>query len=69
MSLVSAITVQKHWWTLRYAARSRADLCPLDAQCSGRSQEKAALEKALKRASGTWGGFQASRPFHYPSAD
>ena len=35
--------------------------------CSDIPSEKTALERALLRASGTWGGFQASRPVtHLP---
>ena len=35
--------------------------------CNDIPSEKTALERALLRASGTWGGFQASRPFtHLP---
>ena len=48
--------------TLFGASRKRPD--PL---CCGLSAQDAALIKALRRASGTWGGFQAARPFtHLP---
>ena len=33
--------------------------------CDPRAKERAVLERALERASGTWGGYQATRPFNY----
>jgi len=33
--------------------------------CDSKTRERAALERALERASGTWGGYQAARPFNY----
>ena len=47
-------------------ARNTVVASPKDP-CSDIPFAKTALEKALQRASGTWGGFQASRPFiHLP---
>jgi hypothetical protein len=48
--------------------RSGAQRKP-DGHCRNISTDKAALEEALKRASGTWGGHQAVRPFHYRRPD
>ena len=54
-------------WATSVGARFALGRRSPDPLCRDLSAEAAALEKALDRASGTWGGFQASRPFiHRP---
>ena len=50
------------------ASRTLSGPAPKDP-CRDVPAEQSALEKALARASGTWGGFQASRPFIHRTPD
>jgi len=58
-SLQSSLSV----WAAAFRDFFAADRRQPDPRCCDIATEDAALEKALRRASGTWGGYQASRPF------
>ena len=50
-------------WATALRARFSAERCQPDPLCGDILGEDATLQKALRRASGTWGGYQAARPF------
>jgi hypothetical protein len=56
-------------WATALGARFSAERRQLDPLCCDVSADDARLKKALRRASGTWGGYQASRPFTHRPPD